>query len=271
MVNGQPFDSLAPCAVSTRWEHEHVVVERSGGELSIERRDGTVQVSHGLHANDLREALVPHVTAAVSACGCGRDEFEAIMVGLVRTTVSSPVDAWATYYRNSLGDLLSGASDFAPIHERAEQLCVGSVLDLGSCFGFFPLRLALSGRDVVATDVHAGTVRLLDSMRIPLGVELETLVCDARRVPVHDNHVDTVTALHLFEHLDEVAGEQVLREAMRIARRRVIVAVPFEREAEACHGHVRTFDMVSLAELGDATGLRHDTVEFHGGWLTIDL
>lgn len=271
MMSVQPFDSLAALPVAGRWEHAAVLVERTGGDLRIETRGDTVRVQHGLNEADLREALVPRITDAVSVRGLGRSEFEAVMVGLVRSTIADPVASWEAYYRNSLDDLLAGVSDFAPIHERAESLCVGSVLDLGSCFGFFPIRLAKAGRKVIATDIHAGTVRLLDAMRHPLNAGLDTLVCDARSVPVPDDHVDTVTAIHLLEHLDATAGADVLREAIRIARRRVIVAVPYEQQAEACHGHVRTFDSAALSELGETTGLRVDVFEFHGGWLVLDV
>ena len=75
------------------------------------------------------------------------------MVGLVRSTVDGALESWTTYYRNSLAELLDGTADFAPIHDKAEELVRGSVLDLGSCFGFLPLRLARAGMDVTATDI----------------------------------------------------------------------------------------------------------------------
>lgn len=52
------------------------------------------------------------------------------MVGLVRSTVDGVLESWTTYYRNSLAELLDGTADFAPIHDKAEELVRGSVLDL---------------------------------------------------------------------------------------------------------------------------------------------
>ncbi|MGB3770462.1 MAG: mycofactocin oligosaccharide methyltransferase MftM [Rhodococcus sp. (in: high G+C Gram-positive bacteria)] len=269
----EPFDSLAPCG-SGIWTHGSVTVARVDGpvgDVTIGRDGDNLHVSHTLTPGRLSERLVEQVTAKVAAVGSGRDDFEAVMVGLVRSTVDGPVEAWATYYRNSIDELIGGTAAFAPIHHKAESLIVGdSVLDLGSCFGFFPLRLALRGVTVTATDIHEGTVRLLDAMRAPLGVELTTLVCDAGEVPVVDGFADTVTALHLLEHVDEDLGDRIVREALRVARRRVVVAVPFENEAQACHGHVRTFDLAALEALAERSGVSFEVFEHHGGWAVLD-
>ena len=47
--------------------------------------------------------------------------------------------AWLRFYRNSLDRLEDGVAAFAPVHEHSASLLVSSrVVDLGSCFGFFP-------------------------------------------------------------------------------------------------------------------------------------
>jgi hypothetical protein len=63
----------------------------------------------------------------------------------------------------------------------------------------------------------------------------------------------------------------VLREALRVARRLVVVAVPFEEEPTAAYGHVRTIDLRQLGELGDSTGHRYSMHEHHGGWLVLTV
>lgn len=136
------LDALAPSPDGV-WAHENVVVRHLHGlEFDAVRTGSTVQVCHGLTSAQIGERLVPIVTAQARHVGLSQREFELVLVGIVRTTVADPVDAWATYYRNSLDELLSGTADFAPVHDHAENLIVGSVLDMGSCFGFFPLRLA---------------------------------------------------------------------------------------------------------------------------------
>lgn len=263
------LDALAP-GIAGRWTHENVVVERDdalpAGSVAVDRGSAEIAIRHGLNSSHIGEKLVEKITAM----DLTQREFELVMVGLVRSTVPDPVEAWTTYYRNSIDDLLSGASNFAPVHARAEALVDGSVLDLGSCFGFFPLRLALRGVQVTATDLSEGTMRLLSTVAPHLGVTLDVMTCDAAGIPVADKSADTVTALHLFEHVDEELGTRILGEAIRIARRRVVVAVPFEAEATACHGHIRTFDSSALHTLGVSTGLPFEVDEHHGGWLVLD-
>jgi hypothetical protein len=61
----------------------------------------------------------------------------------------------------------------------------------------------------------------------------------------------------------------VLREALRLARRRVVVAVPFEHEPTAAFGHVRTFDRRALIGLGHRLGRPFTVHDHHGGWLVL--
>jgi len=81
---------------------------------------------------------------------------------------------------------------------------------------------------------------------------------------------DTVFAVHLLEHLPRGLDAEVLAEMLRVARRRAVVAVPFEDEPTPAWGHVRTFDLDDLHALGASTGLPYTVDEHHGGWLVID-
>lgn len=227
-------------------------------------------VTHRLRPSELSDRLATVVADELDLTEPA--DFEAVIVGLVRSTVSDPRAAWALYYRNSLRELIVGTAPFAAVHEYGAALVDGgSVVDLGSCFGFFALRLALAGYDVTATDICAGTMRLLSTVSTDIGVEIAALACDAADVPLPDSCVDTVTAIHLLEHVDAELGTRIVAEAVRLARRRVVIAVPFEDEPTTCHGHVRTFDVDTVHALGAATGHRYRVVEHHGGWLVIDL
>ncbi|QBJ95621.1 class I SAM-dependent methyltransferase [Rhodococcus sp. ABRD24] len=264
------LDSLAPCAPGL-WSHDHVTVERvPTGPIALTRTADALHVRHSLGPEALSERLVAQVTASIDDADFGQTEFELTMVGLVRSTIHDPLEAWTVYYRNSLDELLDGTADFAPIHDQAAELVRGSVLDLGSCFGFLPLRLARAGVPVTATDILPGTMTLLDAVAPGLGARIETLVCDAANVPAPDDSADTVTAIHLLEHVDAGTGAAVVNEALRIARERVVIAVPYEDEATACHGHVRTFDADALRELGASTGRPFEVFDHHGGWLILD-
>lgn len=264
------LDSLAPCPPGV-WSHDHVTVERvPSGPITLTRTGDALHVRHSLGPESLSERLVAEVTASIGDADFGQNEFELTMVGLVRSTVPDALGSWTVYYRNSLGELLDGTADFAPIHDKAAELVRGSVLDLGSCFGFLPLRLAGAGVPVTATDILPGTMTLLDAVAPTLGLRLDTLVCDAANVPVPDDSADTVTAIHLLEHVDPDTGAAVVAEALRIARERVVVAVPYEDVATACHGHVRTFDADALRSLGASTGRPFEVFDHHGGWLVLE-
>jgi ubiquinone/menaquinone biosynthesis C-methylase UbiE len=145
-------------------------------------------------------------------------------------------------------------------------------LEIGACFGFLSLYLArLPTRTVVASDISAGTMRLLSAAAARLAVPVETFVADAARIPRPDNSIDVVLLVHLLEHLEPRHGRQAVAEALRVAALRVIIAVPYELEATAAYGHVRTIDEADLRALGDqAAGWTYTVHEMHGGWLVLD-
>jgi SAM-dependent methyltransferase len=228
----------------------------------------------------------------------GPDLFERIFTGVVLSTDPDPVEAWARFYRNTLlrvdasldatrtGGAGAGGTgttghgttghgtiaDYAPVYRHAEQaLAAGDVLELGSCFGFLSLRIAQAGRHVTATDLEPGTVGLLGRVAPRLGLGVDTLVADAAHVPLPDGYADTVLAIHLLEHLDADHGARVLTEALRLARRRVVVAVPLEDVPDETWGHVRTVSLADLDRWGAATGHPYAVAEDHGGWLQVDL
>lgn len=282
-------DPLAP-APPGAWSCDGVRVRRRRGphrehlgavctpRFCVSRRGSALTVEHDLTPDELSDELAILLTDELGGSGVlrGQPDFELVFTGIVRSTVDGGMAAWVRFYRNSLAALESGHATFAPVHGRAADLVTGArLLDLGSCFGFFPLRMSRAGIDVTATDLSGPTMDLLGRVSFRLCRPVRTLACDAAHVPAPDGAADTVTALHLLEHLDPEAGDAVLAEALRLARRRVIVAVPFEDEPQACYGHVRRFDAAELVRLGERLshthpGVRATVFEHHGGWLVLD-
>lgn len=243
------------------------------------RTDGVLAVEHDLAPHEISDELAVLLATELDDAGVlrGQPEFEAVFTGVVQSVADDDGEsdtAWLRFYRNSLDRLEQGSAAFAPIHQHAASLVSGRhIVDLGSCFGFFPLRMAAAGFDVTATDLSGPTMELLDRIGPRLRRPLRTVVCDAASVPLPDGAADTVTVLHLLEHLDPVASAAVVREAMRLARRRVVVAVPFEDVPRACYGHVQRFDVDALQTIADAwrvSGVEAGVHEFHGGWLVLD-
>ncbi|WP_079924866.1 mycofactocin oligosaccharide methyltransferase MftM [Mycobacterium sp. AT1] len=243
------------------------------------RADGVLAVEHDLGPDEISDELAVLLATELDDAGLlhGQPEFEAVFTGVVQSVTDDAGEsdaAWLRFYRNSLDRLEHGSAAFAPIHQHAASLVVGrQIVDLGSCFGFFPLRMAAAGFDVTATDLSGPTMELLDRTSAPLRRLLRTVVCDAANVPLPDGAAETVTVLHLLEHLDSDASAAVLHEAMRLSRRRVIAAVPFEDVPRACYGHVQRFDvgvLTTIAEAWRGAGVEAGVHEFHGGWLVLD-
>ncbi|GAA1421301.1 mycofactocin oligosaccharide methyltransferase MftM [Streptomyces thermospinosisporus] len=296
-VAARRIDPLAPGAPGRYTDAVvHVVRERPGcatvpdpivrtEHFSLRRRGRRVELGHWLRPDQLDNDLAGLLAEELFAPGwlSGNDVFERVFTGVVRSCVDGPLAAWTTFYDNTLTRIRrcahrpadavhSSIAGFAPVYGRALELVGrGSVLDLGSCFGFLPLLLAERRQGAVtASDLSRGTMRLLAEVARARGTALATLVCDAARVPLPDRSVDTVTVIHVLEHLEPGHGDTVVREALRLARRRVVVAVPYEDEPTAAYGHVRCFDPDRLAALGRRTRVPYAVDSYHGGWLVLD-
>jgi SAM-dependent methyltransferase len=297
----QTIDPLAACPPG-RYDDHLVSVLRAapprGGagdrrpvvrtdHFCLTERSHRIEVRHWLQPDQLDNDLAGLLADELFAPGwlSGADIFERIFTGVVRSCIGDPLLAWNTFYGNTLARIrqywrapaaMDGhrhtISDFAPVYAHALQLIPdGQVLDVGSCFGFLPLLLAeRPGNTVTASDLSGGTMRLLEAVAAGRGLQVSTLVCDAARIPVPDGWADTVSVIHLLEHVSPGHGSAVIREALRVARHRVVVAVPVEEEPSAAYGHIRTFDLRQLSKLGDRLGHLHSVHEYHGGWLVLN-
>jgi SAM-dependent methyltransferase len=205
------------------------------------------------------------------------EAFEAAFVAVVTAAAADPDTAWLAFYRNTMTALTGHAvpggtnAELAPVHARAAELVVGAdVVELGCCFGFLALRLACTGHRVIAVDISPGTVTLLARMAPLLGLYVDAVAGDACAAPLVSRSADTVLAVHLLEHLSEESGAAALAEMLRLARRRVVVAVPYEPVPNPIWGHVRRFDHASLHALGEETGRPFQVTDHHGGWLVVE-
>lgn len=230
--------------------------------------------------NDLADAIV----AELAPLGLIPDvaAFERLFVRTVEGSAPTPGLAWSSFYRNTLLRLRAPSDDagdggsvatFARIYAEAVRLVVGSsALDVGCCFGFLSILLAEQRPDllVLGSDLSAGTVALAGRVGGSLRSDARFLAADAARLPFADRAVHTVTVLHLLEHLPDTTGSAVVSEALRVAARRVVIAVPLEDEPNPAYGHVRTFREAGLRALGEATGWRSAVWLRDGGWLCLD-
>lgn len=247
--------------------------------------DGADRLHHRIGAGEISNDLAGWIADDLVAPGLiPPGAFERMFVDVVLSVDADQDAAWTAFYRNTLDALARGGdpggtnAGMAPVHARAVELAAGpDVVELGCCFGFLALQLVAAVRRVTAIDLLPGASRLLASMAARLQPmqtrrpQLVAIAGDATAAPLATASADTVFAVHLLEHLPPDAGDLVLAEMLRIARQRVVVAVPFEDEPNPTWGHVRTFDLRTLDALGTATGRPYTVEEHHGGWLVIDM
>lgn len=238
-----------------------------------------------------------------SADGCAYSEqetFERYVGAIVRSIDGNERRAWHRFYDNTLAALRRpvavGAADnggvtpdfiasFRAIYGRVRALVsevsAASVLDVATCFGFLPLWLAGEAEGaafcITGCDLNPALTALAEDYRRQRGLERVRFVCAdilaedaARRLAPAGRAFDVVAAIHLLEHLSPDEGSRAMETLWALARRRLIVAVPFEAEPDARFGHCRTFDRASLGALAAPLGGRSRSFEHHGGWLVVD-
>ncbi|MDF3285261.1 MULTISPECIES: mycofactocin oligosaccharide methyltransferase MftM [unclassified Gordonia (in: high G+C Gram-positive bacteria)] len=240
---------------------------------SIDRDGGRVELVHTFTVAEISDdAMVLALEGVIDAGAlCGQWEFEEAAVGLIRSCSERADDAWAGFYDNSLRALRDGTASFAPVHRRARSLISGSsVLEVGCCFGFFALRCAEDGLDVAACDISFGAVDLLTQAARRRDTPVLATVGDATDLDHADSSVDTVTLIHLLEHLPADQARAAIIEALRVARRRVVIAIPYEDRPSEHFGHLVRLGPENLHAWADAAD--HAGAEFltdHGGWLVL--
>lgn len=265
--------------------HSRDVARPYGGERDLAVRAG----ASGFRARSTPESLrLEHPLTAdtvsdqeivAGLCGLveeglivGQQEFERAFTEVVQTCAPDPDAAWRHFYRNSVRELRSVDADFSPVHRRARSLLVGtSVLEVGSCFGLLALQCAQDGYRVSACDICPGALELLDAAAADFGVALSTTLGDARALPYPADSSDTVTLIHLLEHLDGADVDAAIGEALRVARRRVVIAVPYEQVPNEHFGHRLSLSEDDLrrwaARWPDYSASIFDD---HGGWLVLE-
>ncbi len=209
--------------------------------------------------------------------------FEASFMALVEAAGPDPTSAWDAFYDRTLSRVAEGwgrevpgsgtVATFTRIWSRAASLSRGgTVLDVGSCFAF--LALAWAARPgapvLLAVDLAHASAALAARQSRRLGAGVAVVQADGKRLPLPDRGADTVLLLHVLEHLEPDCADHVLAEALRVARHRVVVAVPVEPAPDPLFGHVQVYDLPRLAAVGLATGWACSMSDADGAWLVLD-
>src|SRR5262249_5396843 len=128
----------------------------------------------------------------------------------------------------------------------------GSVCDVGGGRGVFlwPLLDPFPWVPVTAFDRSARRVARLQAVAAGGVARLYPLLADVHRLGLADKSMDVVTFLEVLEHLERPAV--ALAEALRVARRFVVLSVPSKEDNNPEHIHRFTRD--SLEEFLRAAG-----------------
>lgn len=207
--------------------------------------------------------------------------FERSFVGIVHSYGLPPAEVWWLFYTNTLRRLLVASGGVGSLgvfglayRRAAEQLLGTSFLDVGTCFGFFPVlvRRWRSHLAAVACDRSLATVRLARTLAQRAACDVHFLSADVCSLPFPANAFDTVVAIHLLEHLPPIQTPHALVELLRVARRRLVLVVPLEATPDPRFGHQQAFSsLVDLASLGQSSRwLWRVANDAAGGWLVLD-
>jgi SAM-dependent methyltransferase len=242
-------------------------------------QDGHVQPRF---PSDISNELADHIVAELVPLGLVPDgsAFERIFSAAVQAARPDPAQAWTAFYSNTIRRLRrpdpSGTGSLAVFSRIYAQvlslLCGTTVLDVGCCFGFLPLLAGeqYPGLRVIGADLVPATVALASRITRMQGGRARFLAADLLGLPVADEAVDTVLAIHVLEHLPADTCGLALAQLCRVARRRVVVAVPLEARPDPTFGHLQAFDLNRLADLGDVPGWLAAVRAADGGWLVLE-
>ncbi len=242
-----------------------------------------------LGSDEISNELAGHIAAELGPLGLVPDgpAFERVFVESVQAAHPDPTQAWNLFYGNTMRRLrrpdhggTGSVATFARIYDHVLSLIRGTtVLDVGCCFGFLPLLAA--DRDprlrVIGTDLVPSAVALAGRIARAQGSRARFAAADLLALPVADQAVDTVLAVHILEHLEAEASALAVAQLCRVARHRVVIAVPLEATPDPTFGHIQAFDLARLAGLGtgpdtpESQGTWSPTVyAADGGWLVLD-
>jgi ubiquinone/menaquinone biosynthesis C-methylase UbiE len=131
-------------------------------------------------------------------------------------------------------------------------LAPADLLDVGSGRGTFLWPLLEELPDIPVTSIDRRPHRVTDIAAVRTGGVrgLKTAVADATRLGFADGSFDGVTFLEVLEHIPD--PNAALREAVRVARRFVILSVPSKPDDNPEHIHL--FDRPTLARMLEEAG-----------------
>jgi malonyl-CoA O-methyltransferase len=109
----------------------------------------------------------------------------------------------------------------------SESMDGDTLLELGSGTGELSAHLTRNGRNTVLLDFSSDALKFASETFGELGIVGEFVKGDVLgRLPFEDQSIDVVWSSGLLEHFSDSEIEQIVRESVRVAKKRVISLVP---------------------------------------------
>jgi len=225
-------------------------------------------------------------------------DYSALFFAILASPFPAPRDqglVWRQFCLNTLARLrmqvvasltqsppsISHVPAFAALYQRVFEWFIGnSFLDVGSCFGFLPVLMAERKPEIriVGCDSNPEMLTIArDLACVTQMQQVQFIWQDVLAEPFCQQGLfDTVAAIHLLEHFTEQELPSALTHLLNVTAQRLLIAVPYEEEAQACYGHHQVFTQEKLHWWGnwciDALGGtgRYWCEEVMGGFLIIE-
>lgn len=165
---------------------------------------------------------------------------------------------------------------FAAVYRRVAALRLGTtLLDVGTNLGLLPVLLAERGAAVTGCDVRPESVAIAADVAAAAGATTVSFRLGDVRSGGLGGPYDTVTAVHLLEHLADDELPAAVAGLAEATAGRLLVAVPYEARVEPLYGHRQAFTAERLRDWGDwcvrrMGGGRWRCEDVEGGLLVVD-
>jgi SAM-dependent methyltransferase len=268
------------------------------------RPGGQAILLHRFSESTIDEDVSPIVAEELGGLGviASAHEYGETLFAVVASTCPSSLDCpecghlhldqaaiWRHFSLNTLARLRAwldepgaGASHtavFAAIYRRILECRVGdSLLDVGSNLGHLPVLLSERAREmaVVGCDNRPESIASCEELAAAAGARVAWRLADLLAPDFAElGRFDTVTAVHVLEHLAEEELPAALAHLLGVTGRRLIVAVPYEGTPQPLYGHRQAFTPEKLRSWGEwcvatlaARGFTCEDVA--GGFLVVD-
>lgn len=144
--------------------------------------------------------------------------------------------------------------------------CVGKIMELGTCYGYV---LAFCGGQL-GIDHNEKSIALAKI----LNPTKEFVTADIRSLPFPDNHVDTVMACDVLEHVPWEDIPQALKEAKRVTQHKILITVPDGETDSAdaiCFKHIWLATPEKVQAMAEEFSNEKVTIERKGGFILMEV